>query len=180
MAGNGGLPDTLARADDRKSRLGVRHEDDRVEPEVGADVRDPRGERPGGEAEASPRAYDGLVGEVDDDLEVHVGEGVLEVVPERDTVVGRAIAELLAATEHHGADELVVELGERGDDDVGIVLPVDERERPHWRPVSSVSIRAVYFSYSSVSTENWMIRSCPWNGYLRQTSTCLFSISIRL
>ena len=29
---------------------------------------------------------------------------------------------------------------------------------------TSSSIRAVYFSYVFVSVENWMIRSCPWNG----------------
>ena len=65
--------------------------------------------------------------------------------------------------EHRG-DELVGQLRERVADDGGVVLPVDQREGPQSRDVSSSSIRAVYFSYSSVSVENWMIRSCPWNG----------------
>ena len=77
-------------------------------------------------------------------------------------------------------DDLVRERGERVPDDVRVVLAVDEGERSHWRPVSSPSIRAVYFSNSSVSTENWMMRSCPWNGYLRQTSTCVPATSITL
>ena len=38
----------------------------------------------------------------------------------------------------------------------------------HPRVVTSCSIRPVYFSYSNVSVENWMIRSCPWNGWRRQ------------
>ena len=61
-----------------------------------------------------------------------------------------------------------------------VVLPVDHDKRSHVREVTSSSIRVVYFSNASVSVENWMIRSCPWNGYLRQTSTCVPSISIRL
>ena len=40
-------------------------------------------------------------------------------------------------------------------------LPVDDRDSPHDRVVTSVSIRAVYFSYVFVSVENWMMRSCP-------------------
>ena len=53
-----------------------------------------------------------------------------------------------------------------------VVLAVDEGQGArHERVVTSSSIRPVYFSYSKVSIENWMIRSCPWNGYLRQTST---------
>ncbi len=44
------------------------------------------------------------------------------------------------------------------------VVAVDDRHGPHWRVVTSLSIRPVYFSYASVSVENWMIRSCPWYG----------------
>ena len=54
-----------------------------------------------------------------------------------------------------------------------VVLPVHDGEGArHERVVTSPSIRAVYFSNASVFVENWMIRSCPWNGYLRHTSTC--------
>jgi hypothetical protein len=34
----------------------------------------------------------------------------------------------------------------------------------HRALVTSLSMRAVYFSYVFVSVENWMIRSWPWNG----------------
>ena len=44
------------------------------------------------------------------------------------------------------------------------MLAVDQRDRSHRGAVTSPSIREVYFSYSSVSRSNWMIRSCPWNG----------------
>ena len=51
---------------------------------------------------------------------------------------------------------------------------------PHGRDVTSRSIRPVYFSYSNVSVENWMMRSCPWNGWRRQMSTCVPVTSITL
>ena len=54
-----------------------------------------------------------------------------------------------------------------------IVLAVDKRDGLHRFVVTSPSIRAVYFSYVFVSVENWMMRSWPWNGYFRQTSTCV-------
>ena len=44
------------------------------------------------------------------------------------------------------------------------MLPVDERQAARYQDVTSSSMRAVYFSYARVSVENWMIRSCPWNG----------------
>ena len=162
VARDGGLPHALARADDGQRRLRVGRERDRVEPEVRADVGQPVRERARGEPEPAPRPGDRLVGEVDHDVHVHFDQGVGQLVPERDAVVGHAAADLLGAAEHDRADDLVVERGERLDDDVRVVLPVDERERSHGRLVSSFSIRAVYFSYSSVSIENWMIRSCPW------------------
>ena len=39
-------------------------------------------------------------------------------------------------------------------DHLGIVLPVDDRDRSHRFDVTSPSIRAVYFSYVFVSVEN--------------------------
>ena len=53
------------------------------------------------------------------------------------------------------------------------MLAVDDRDASHRFDVTSPSIRAVYFSYVFVSVENWMMRSWPWNGYFRQTSTCV-------
>ena len=155
-------------------------EPDRVEPEVGAHVGNPVGESPRREPEAAAGPHDRLVGEVDDDVHVQFDQGSGKLVPERKAEVGTAAAQLLGPPEHDHADDLVGERRERVGDHIGVMLPVDEGERSHGRRVSSVSMRAVYFSYSSVSTENWMIRSCPWKGYLRQTSTCLSSISIRL
>ena len=58
---------------------------------------------------------------------------------------------------------------------------VDDAQSAHQvLAVTSSSIRVVYFSNASVSVENWMIRSCPWNGYLRHTSTCRSVTSITL
>ena len=77
-------------------------------------------------------------------------------------------------------DELVRQLGERRPDDVGIVLPVDDRDSLHRWLVTSSSMRAVYFSYIFVSVENWMMRSWSWNGYFRHTDTCVPSTSTTL
>ena len=160
--------------------LRVGREAHRIEPEVGPEVRDTAREGARGKPEPSPWIRDRLVGEIDHHVHVHFDQRVVQVVPEGNAVVGNAAAELLGSAEQHGADDFVLQRRKRLDDHVGIVLSVDERESSHGRRVSSVSMRAVYFSYSSVSVENWMIRSCPWNGYLRQTSTCLPSISTTL
>ena len=77
-------------------------------------------------------------------------------------------------------DHLVRQVAQRIHDHLGVMLPVDQGEGPHFREVTSFSIRAVYFSNSSVSVANWMIFSCPWNGYLRHTSTCVPENSITL
>ena len=42
--------------------------------------------------------------------------------------------------------------------------PQERKETPAHVERTSSSIFAVYFSYVFVSVENWMIRSCPWNG----------------
>ena len=78
-----------------------------------------------------------------------------------------------ALADHVRRDEVVRQLLERCADDRRVVLAVDDRERSHERVVTSSSILPVYFSYSNVSSENWMIRSWPWNGCLRQTATWL-------
>jgi len=83
---------------------------------------------------------------------------------ERHAVVLSA-AQLLDAADEHRCDDEVVELFERLTDDGRIVLAVDDRDRaPHPLVVTSRSILPVYFSYSNVSVENWMIRSSPWKG----------------
>src|SRR5207248_9253821 len=89
-------------------------------------------------------------------------------------------AQLLRPAREPSADELVRQLGERVAHDRRVVLPVHHRQSSRHRVVTSDSIRAVYFSYASVSVENWMIFSCPWNGYLRHTSTCGPAPSITL
>ena len=110
--------------------------------------------------------------------------GRVAVSPARGRRTGDAVlvpaAQLLGPTEHDGADDVERGLPKGGAHDVRVVLAVDERERLHGLLVTSSSIRDVYFSNSSVSAENWMIRSCPWYGYLRHTSTCRPSISMRL
>ena len=71
-----------------------------------------------------------------------------------------------------------------GDDDRRVVLPVDDRDRApraaHPRVVTSRSILAVYFSYSYVWVENWMIRSSPWKGCRREIETWWSLTSITL
>ena len=104
---------------------------------------------------------------------------VLERGGERHAVV-LAAAQLLRAADEHAGDDLVGQLDESIPDHGGVVLPVDHGDGPHERDVTSDSIRPVYFSYSKVSVENWMMRSCPWNGWRRQISTWLPVISITL
>ena len=125
------------------------------------------------EPEALPRAEHGLVGEVDDQLRA------LEVLHERDAVILPA-AQLLGPAREEGADDLVWKRRQRVTHDRDVVLPVDDDHGPHRFVVTSPSIRAVYFSNSSVSIANWMIFSWPWNGYRRQTSTCRPENSITL
>ena len=78
---------------------------------------------------------------------------VARLLDDRDAVV-RLAAQLLGAADEHDADELVGQLVERLTDDLGIVLPVDDRNGSHRFDVTSPSIRAVYFSYVFVSVEN--------------------------
>ncbi len=138
----------------------------RIEAEVRADDRDSGGEEVGDQIRTP------FVGQVDRDVDVG------NVRDDGDAVV-RLAAQLLGAADEAHRDELVRELRERGAHDVGIVLPVDDRNSLH-RVVTSSSMREVYFSYVFVSVENWMIFSWPWNGYLRQTSTCVPSTSTTL
>jgi hypothetical protein len=67
---DGGLADALAGADHRDRRQVERRERRRVEAEVGADVRQPGGERARHPAEALGRAEHGLVAQVDHHLRV--------------------------------------------------------------------------------------------------------------
>ena len=159
---------------------GKRLQRGRVEAEVGADVREPGREHAAREPEPLSRAEHGLVGEVDDELGAMLGEGGVEVGRDADAVVG-VPTQLLGAADDVRRDEVVRKLLERSLDDRRVVLAVDEGERAHHeRVVTSSSIRPVYFSYSNVSSENWMIRSWPWNGCLRQTATWLPETSTTL
>ena len=167
MPCDGGLPDPLAGADDRERRDGWGGQVlGRPKTEVSADVLEPLRERPARPEHALARSEHRLVREIDDDLRPRL----VQRLDERDTVV-LAAAQLLRAADEDRADEVVRQFGERVTHDVPVMLAVDERDRVHDCVVTSDSILAVYFSNESVSVENWMIRSCPWNGYLRQTST---------
>ena len=157
VPGDGGLADALAGADHADRGDGDLLEPRRVEAEVGADVRQPRRERPRRPPEALAGSEHGLVREVDDEL------GVAEVVDERHAVFGPP-AQLLGPADEDRTGPVVRQLSERVAHDFWHVLPVDQRDRSHWRVVTSRSILPVYFSYSSVSRSNWMIRSRPWNG----------------
>ena len=157
----------------------------RLEPEVGSLVGDSERKCPRDEGKSLARPKDGLVGEVDDDLRLVERDRILEGGLERHAVVLPA-AELLGPTDEDSGDDVVVELLEGVTDDGRVVLTVDDGDcaslgtaRDHC-DLTSRSIRPVYFSYSNVSVENWMIRSCPWNGCRRQMSTWLSVNSITL
>ena len=180
MRGDRSLADPLAGADDPDRGKRERLERGRVEAKVGADVRETGREHAAREPEPLPRPEHRLVGEVDDELRAVLGEGGVEVGRDTDAVVG-VPAQLLGAADDVRRDEVVRELLERSLDDRRVVLAVDECQGAHHeRVVTSSSIRPVYFSYSNVSSENWMIRSCPWNGCLRQTATWLPETSTTL
>ena len=151
----------------------------RIEPEVGPDVRDAAGQHSARERETLGRAEHGLVGEIDDDVGRVRGDRGLDVGGERDAVLLTSAQLLLPADENCGG-EVVRKLRERVTDDGGIVLAVDDRNRPHVRAVTSSSIVPVNFAYSSVSSEKETSRSWPWNGCRRQTSTLRSAISMRL
>ncbi len=135
----------------------------RIEPEVRPDVRDAAGQHPAGERETLGRAEHGLVGEVDDDVRGVRGDRGLDVGGERDPVFLTSAQLLLPADENRGG-EVVRKLHERVTHDGGVVLAVDDRNRPHVRAVTSSSMVPVNFAYSSVSSEKETSRSWPWNG----------------
>ena len=169
------LPVPITATDGVADRLEAR----RVEPEVGALVRHAERERARARAEARRRPEHGLVGEVENDVGRVLGDRRLERGRERHAVL-LAAAQLLGAADEHAGNDLVGQLDESIPDHGGVVLPVDHGDGPHERDVTSDSIRPVYFSYSKVSVENWMMRSCPWKGWRRQISTWLPVISITL
>ncbi len=173
VSGDRRLPNALAGADDSERGQRERLERRRLEAEVGAHVRQPSREHAARQPEPLRRPEHGLVREVDDDLGSVVVERAVELGRKRHAVVG-TLAELLRPAEQVRRDEVVGELLERSAHHGGVVLSVDEGQSAlrHEREVTSSSIRPVYFSYSNVSSENWMIRSCPWKGCLRQTATC--------
>ena len=147
------LADALARPDDSERRKVEGLEADGVEPEVGAHIGNAASQGPARQAEAPGRIGHGLVGEVDDDLGGNGLERLFQCLENRNPVVLSA-AQLLRPTEKDGPDDVVLEARERDPDDIGIVLPVDQRQGPQGLLVTSPSMRLVYFSNSSVSAEN--------------------------
>ena len=175
VARDGGLAYALARPDHGQRREVERREPRWIETEVRAHVRQPERERAAHEPQALARREHRLVGEVDDDVCRNGGERVDERHP-----VILAAAQLFRTPHEQRADELVRQGGKCVAHHGRVVLPVDHGQRTRHVGRTSPSIRAVYFSNSRVSVENWMIFSCPWYGYLRHTSTCPSAISIRL
>jgi len=152
------LADALPGPDHRDRGELERLQARRVEAEVGAYVRQPGGERTGRPAKSLRRPEHRLVREVDDDV------CPVEALDERHPIVA-SLSQLLGATDHDRADELVRQRGERITHHRRVVLAVDEGNGTRHRlAVTSRSIRPVYFSYSPVARSNWMIRSWPWKG----------------
>ena len=178
MTRYGRLADAFPCTDDCQRREWKRRVLRRLEAKVGALVAETRRKDTAGDQHAFARPQHRLVRQVDDDLRIR--EAVLERFEQRHAVV-RLSAQLLRAAREPGADHLVGQPRDRIPHDRRVVLAVDDDDRRrHRREVTSPSMRAVYFSNSSVSTANWMIFSCPWNGYLRQTSTCVPENSMML
>ncbi len=167
MACDRGLADPLARTDhgERQRRALPARVLRWIEAEVGADVREARGQCTRGPAHPLGRPEHRLVRQIDDQGRI------AEPLDERHAVIEPA-AQLLAPAHEYRPGPFVRKHRQRLTNDCRRMLPVDERDRPHRFAVTSFSIRPVYFSYSSVSRSNWMIRSCPWNGYRRHTATC--------
>lgn len=162
MPGDGGLPDALPGAHDRERRPGDLCQHRRLESEVGPFVRNAERDHLGREDEPLARAEHRFVREVEHDLGLEHVDRLGDRGDERHAVVLTA-AELLGAADENSGDHPVVEKVERLRDDGRVVLAVDEGDRPAsaHRDVTSRSILPVYFSYSNVSVENWMIRSEP-------------------
>ena len=179
MTRDGRLADALAGADHGDGRRPDRLEARRLEPEVGPLVRHAERQRARREPESCRRPEHRLVGEIEHDVGRVLGDRLLERRRERHAVL-LAAAQLLGAADEDARNDLVGQLHEGIPDHGGVVLPVDHGDGPHERDVTSDSIRPVYFSYSKVSIENWMMRSCPWKGWRRQISTWLPVISITL
>ena len=179
VAGDGGLADALAGPDDRQRRQRKRRERRRLEAEVRADVWQAEREHAARESHPLARPEHGLVREIDHELRLELDDRTLERVHDGDAVVVAA-AQLLRPARKPEPDHLVRERRQRVAHDGRVVLAVADRESSHVLAVTSSSIRVVYFSNARVSVENWMIRSWPWNGYLRQTSTWRSVTSITL
>ena len=156
---DGRLAEPLAGADHGERRKVERLVLRNAEREVGALVGDTEREQPAREPETLARSQHRLVRDVHRHFGLEARERLLEVGGERDAVLVPA-HELLRASDEQRADEVVRDLCQRVADNRCVVLPIDERQRSH-RVVTSPSIRAVYFSNARVSSENWMIRSCP-------------------
>src|ERR671931_677910 len=119
-----------------------------------AGVRNPGGEHTAREPEPCGRAEHRLVREIEDEIRLELAQRQIEVVVSRNAVV-RLAPQLLGPAEHHGADELVGQRGERVADRRCVVLAVDQgKSARHLCEVTSSSIRAVYFSNARVSVEN--------------------------
>ena len=152
VAGDRRLADPLTRSNDGEGRELERFERDRVQPEVGAEIRETGCERAARELEAPGWIEDGLVGEVDNCFRPRCFDSLLEGLVQRDAVILVA-AQLFRSAYEHRAENLVRDGDERNANDIRVVLPVDQRQCPHLLLTSS-SIRVVYFSNSSVSAEN--------------------------
>ena len=163
MPGHCRLPNALPRSHDGNRGHFEWSPRRRIEPEVGPDVRDAAGQHSAGERETLGRPEHGLVGEVDDDVGCMRGDRGLDVGGERQPVLLTS-AQLLVPADENCGGEVIRKLRESVTHDGGIVLAVDDRNRPHVRAVTSSSIVPVNFAYSSVSSEKDTSRSWPWNG----------------
>ena len=144
----------------------------RIEAEVRPLVRDAERQDATRERETLPRPEHRLVREIEHDVGLVPLDRGLDRALERDPIPLIVASELLDATDEHRSHDDVLDLLQGGTDHGWVVLAVHDRDdSPHPLVVTSRSIRPVYFSYSNVSVENWMIRSSPWNGCLREIDT---------
>ena len=153
-----GLPHPLAGSDHRNGRGCDRLELRRLEPKIGPLIGN--AEREDARCEPEPCGWPEhrFIGEVDDDVRLVLCYGLFERRGKRNAVA-LSSSQLLRAPHENRRNDIDGKLREGIAYDRRVVLAIDDSHRSHGRTLTSDSIRPVYFSYSSVSAENWMIRS---------------------
>ena len=172
MAGDGRLPDPLARPDHRERRDVHTTAAGGSKRKSGPSYGTPSASDAAREREPFRRPEHRLVRQVEDQVRLVPFDRDLDGRLERNAVAIDVAAQLLGAADEDRRNDEIVDLLERRAHHGRVVLAVDDRDHAsHPLVVTSSSMRPVYFSYAKVSVENWMMRSSPWNGWRREIDT---------